>query len=387
MRRRRGRQGWARRARPRKESTGEGMRSPAFRREVVAGTTAAIVAVLIVGLLAGFGDWASGLVDGGADGLEIDGTPVVSNGPEATVEREGELFWTRATTPRVDIVVENRGDEVVRLVEARVTIEDSTRLESCEGGGDPVPVARDYSVPLVLQPFGDERVQRADLSELVRPGRHLTIPLLFADSLAGLDHLLFAIHVELIAEPRQTLDAGRFVLGVPGPVSRVGYVLPEDEKALEVGELPYERVARKWCYRRNLAEVERLMAHDGERSPEIAALSDIPLVEGWVQEPEADVARSAVERLLAVEDPVLAAFAAEATGDEEFEQRAKERSAEILLRYAGWQVESEWEGYLQEAAINARSALALVPSARGRDLLLRANARLQAAREGDLILK
>jgi hypothetical protein len=191
-------------------------------------------------------------------------------------------------------------------------------------------------------------------------------------------HLLFAIHVELIVEPSRTIDAGRFVLGVPGPVPRVGYVLPEDDKALERGETPYERVARKWCYRRNLAEVERLAAHEGERSPEVAALADIPLVEGWVQEPPAGVARIAAERLLAVGDPVLAAFAAEATGNSEFAQAAKERSARTLLENTERHVASEWRGYLEEAAVDARAALALVPSVRGRELLLRAEARLQS---------
>lgn len=187
--------------------------------------------------------------------------------------------------------------------------------------------------------------------------------LAFDSEVDGLGEQLFAIKIELVAEPPdQTINVGRFVLGVPEPISRGGAVLPDDEFALTpAAQFALEET---WCYRYNY--------------------SDAPMVPGWSPAVGAKEARAAVEPLLQADyyPAALAVFAAEQTGDERRVVQTRERAAATVLREVEHSVDTG-EVFAPDA-IEVRQAMEWAPSESAEDLLRRVEAELQAKLERQL---
>jgi hypothetical protein len=347
----------------------------------------AVVAALILAAITGVAGWAGSMLGGDSEGgrLELVGKPAVFNGVRDTVDIDGQLIRTSASAPSIDVAVRNVGPAPVQLAEARVTVLDSARLTHCKVGGGEIPQSRPYEIDLVANPAPGERVVSQDVREEVPAGHAYRLLLAFDSEVAGLDEQLFAVNVELVAEPPdQVLDVGRFVLGVPEPISRSGAMLPENEFALTpFGDYALEE---SWCYRRNSAELQRLTGQPGERAEEIADLSEAPMVPGWSPDVDPEQARAEVELLLRSESypgtPLLAVFAAEQTGDEGLAQRTRERAAARILSEVERDVD-EGES-LSGLAMEVRQALEWAPSRRAEDLLQRVEAGLQVDLEEQL---
>ena len=194
---------------------------------------------------------------------------------------------------------------------------------------------------------------------------------------------LYALRVELIAEqPDRALDMGRFVLAVPDPVARSGYMLPEDPEVLR--NSTSKRLASTWCFRRNLAAVKRLLSQPGARGAKTAALSHLQLAANWPDYADDRPARQVVEALLRSgvdEAPAIAAFAASEAGDRELEGSVRARGTAILLKEARKTLGERW-GYIPNAIAGIRQALDLTPSSvTAKRMLWRAEGRLQAEEE------
>jgi hypothetical protein len=317
-------------------------------------------------------------------------TPV--NRPDVYEAGHGLPLQTRPSTPQIVVTVRNKGEETALIERARVTIEDSARLPICPftGGAGPGQERQHfYPIKLHWLPTPDELVVRHEMQQEVRAGRTGRLVLFFRTPPdLGAAHL-YAIHVELIAEgSEQPLDVGRFVLGVPGPVPRTGAFLPDESQtlveALDYAEelSPEFALSVRWCYRRNLYDMRRVLARPGKRAPAVAALADVQLASSWRwladRRPPGDV----VEPLLATESlegQMLAAFAAERTGDDALVDSTRRRAAAALLRMT--QSGGGEEFSPSSEILYTRAALSMLPSTRGEDALRAAEARLQGEEE------
>lgn len=349
----------------------------------VLGTAAAVLgtAIALLAFLGVDGDDLLGRADGGGQGRLVVEQAYPVNGREFSGLIDGDLVQTEESSPQIDVTLRNTGTAPILLTEARVTVEDSARLPTClSGSGGDVPSSRPIAVFLPALPIEDEMTVSVPLHKEVAGGQLERFPLLFGVD-DRLDDRLYALHVELIAEhPHHVVDTGRFVMGVPGPVNRAGNILPEDETVLEALDLPYQRRYRMssvWCFRRNLAELARLIGRPGDRSPEIVALSTLQPAPGWKRYADAFPARSSVEPLihkdLDREALPLAAYAAEQTGDAGFAARTRERVATLLLKRARQELDKE-DGYAGWAVDDIRTSLRLVQSPEATALLGRAEA-------------
>jgi hypothetical protein len=355
------------------------------------------------GLLVLFGLAFAGLgTVGDAIGIGDDGdSPVVRlelkqatpvNRPDVYEAGHGLPLQTRPSTPQVVVTVRNKGEEPALMEGARVTIEDSARLPICPfvGGAGP-GLGRQYFYPIELRwlPTPDELVVRHEMQQEVRPGRTGRFALFFRTPPdLGAAHL-YAVHVELVVEgSEQPLDVGRFVFGVPGPVPRTGDHLPDDNQSL-VEALDYAEelspgfaLSVRWCYRRNLHDMRRVLARPGKRAPAIAALADIQLAPSWRWLADRRPPRDVVEPLLATESlegQMLAAFAAELTGDDALVESTRQRAAAALLRMTQRGGDDEFSPGSE--ILYTRAALSMLPSARAEDVLQAAEARLQGEEE------
>jgi hypothetical protein len=344
------------------------------------GAAAAIVVVLVpvVRFLSSKANDAWG---GDGNGWIVVSEANVTNGPQLATMVGTRYLQSAESTPAIDVTVRNTGDEPVLMTEARVTIEDSARLPSClYGGGGQVPASPPYVVFLPLLPRPEEEVRRRRLHEEV-PAKGLDRLLLqFGIPADSQNDHLYALHLELLADrPSQTIDVGRFLLGVPQSPSRTGAILPEDNRTLETLSMPYQHRFRRmsvWCMRRNLAELQRLLRVPGKRAPEVAALSRLRLASKWRSFAGKWGAEESIEPLLHQtnigEGPVLAAYAASTTGDRELYHATRVRAAELEIEQSRKQAY-----YLPGAALLARQALELDPSPSIRAAWERIEARLR----------
>ncbi|HET9677011.1 MAG TPA: hypothetical protein VFP21_05860 [Solirubrobacterales bacterium] len=352
-----------------------------FWVELVGGTLA--ILVILHGV---FGGWISSVFqDGGAGEIEV-----VVAGVENQTERMtvvgGSMVQTRATTPRVDVTLRNTGGESVLLTEARITVEDSTWLPVCVvTGAGPVPVAGRYAVKLPFLAAAGEKALVKPLHDVVPPGQVDRFQVYLGTTRSGEDDNLYALHVEVETDGGKTVDAGRFVLGVPTTVSRAGYVLPEDDTVLHTKSLNSTPMESAWCFRHNLATMDRVLKHPGKRSAEIAALSHIAVAPDWSRVAGEWPPEAAVKPLLADREldyaPMLAVFAAEESGDRDLLQRTRHEATTILLDRAERALGPGPRFLPIDAIEDARVALSLAPSARGRELLSRAEARQREEEE------
>jgi hypothetical protein len=299
---------------------------------------------------------------------------------------------TRPSTPQVAVTVRNRGKEAALLERVRVTIEDSARLPICPyvGAAGPVPGYQHfYPIKLPWLPAPDERVVQHEMHQEVPAGKagdftfYFRVPSDFAAA-----HL-YALRLEVIVDgAERPFDLGHFVVGVPGPVPRTGFYLPESEDLL-VDTYEAERtpgsalaLATSWCYRRNLAEMRRVLARPGRRAPAIAALAEVRLVRGWPWLGDSRPARAAIEPLLATEPlqgPVLAVFAAERTGDAQLVEWTRRRA---VTQLSSWARRDISHGFVEDWTLAyARAAYEFAPSPKARELIRAVEARRQGAEE------
>lgn len=334
---------------------------------------------VIGGVYAGIGFLADKSEDAisGGNGGDVDVNQVVlANSQFDTRLVGGSFVQTDGSTPQIDITVRNSGKEPALLTQARITIEDSTRLAVCEyNSGDVVASGKDYAVELPVLPTSKERVVHRPLHQEVEAGAVDRFRVLFRVSDPGQESFLYAVRVELITDRGGPVEVGRFVLGLPGPIVENGRILPEGRFEPSVDQS--ERLASTWCFRRNLAGLKRLLAQPGKRSPAVAAILPFQWASWWEGVADHRPPHAAVEPLLSspvTEAPVLATFAAEQTGDRQLVEQTRQRAAELMLDRAEDALASEYPYMRGEATLPVRQAIALFPSPRAWRLLRQAEA-------------
>lgn len=390
MRRRRA--GGARR-RPSQQDGGKD--SPSLRERIPRWLEVAAAAVVVVGAvyaaIAFLADSTEELVSGSEGGsLEVSQVVLSNDRSDARLD-DGGLVQTDAGTPQLDITVRNRSDEPALLTQARIRIEDSERLAVCEwSGGDEVAASRDYAIKLPVLPTPEERVVIRPLHQMIPAGGVDRFRLLFGVADPDLGNDMYAVHVELVSDAsRQPLEIGRFILGLPEPVTGNSRIVPEGPDV--PGVYPDQRLASTWCLRRNLAAVERLLIWPGKRSPRFAPLSDFQYADWWAEFSDDRSPRAAVGPLLDTDvgpGPVLAAFAAEQTGDQQLIKQTRRRAARLMIRESEVALFTAPTNAGSVAVELARYSLALSPSPEAKELLREAEnqAGLEAAEKEALEL-
>jgi hypothetical protein len=306
--------------------------------------------------------------------IDVELAEVTVSNPRMRYSGAGQ---TPETEPTVTATVRNHGKDTAWIDEARITVLDGTRVSVCfsQGGGPDVPHSKPYRVTMPEFPNAEKRVIRRPLHVEVQPD-HGARPLLKFQKRFTSTTDLYAIDVSYVVDPgEEILDAGRFVIGVPGPPDRGGYVLPEDQAALTDEEV--RQAVRttlpvvSWCLRHNFDGVRRLAADPGRRSAEIAALSHMRLAPAWNEFADPESPREAVETLLASEgfdSPMYAVEAAAETGDTAYEEQVRKRAVAILLKRG-----QEDLGKAASISVgDAERALSLERSEAGADLLAEA---------------
>jgi archaellin len=340
------------------------------------------VSAAVAGLIGGVWVALTFLVDksedliGTTDGNGIEVRQVVlANGQFGSRLVDGSFVQTDGSTPQVDITVRNTGKNPVLLTQARITIEDSTRLAVCEySSGDVVASGKDYATELQVLPTPRERVVKRPLHQEVGPGAADRFRVLFRLSDPGQESYLYAVRVELVTDQgQQPVEVGRFVLGLPAPIVENGRILPEGD--FEPGIYASERLASTWCLRRNLAGLKRLLETPGKRSPEVSDSLPFQWADWWQGFADHRSARAAVMPLLdspVNEAPVLAVFAAEQTGDQQLVERTRERAAQLMLEQAKEALDSPYLTMRSAAEMLVRQAIALRQSPQAWKLLRQA---------------
>lgn len=369
-------------------------REPGWKRQLLFW---AAVFPFLLGLAAlGFSGvgWFTDLVGiTGEDGpgeprLEVrQATPI--NRPDVYEAGPAAPLQTRPSTPQIAVTVSNRGEEPALLERVIVTIVDSARLPLCPwvGAAGPVPgYQRFYPIKLPWMPVPDELVVRHEMQQEVPAGRIGQFTFFFRTPSDFAAAHLYDLRVGVVVDgARRPLGIGRFLVGVPGPVPRTGFHLPEREEqleqtfAVEKGNDPALAVVTTWCYRRNVAELRRLLRGPGRRAPAVASLGEFRPADNWPRVGDRRSARDAIEPLLSqnyAQGPMLAVFAAERTGDAELVRRTRERA---VRRLVGWAREQDGTGI--ESLANARAAYLILPSAKRRALVREAETEQLASEE------
>jgi hypothetical protein len=301
-----------------------------------------ILAVLGL-VIAAAGLFAKGQVFGGDDApahapkLTLEEV-VVRNGPSGfdTVGLHGEQ--TFASTPTVDLTVLNRGDARALVTGAEIHVLASTELPVCysQGGGD-VPASAPETIVLPFKPGAGEDVVFHDLHQQAGPDQADRFVFRFRPDPAGFgEDQLYALRVVLRVSGGASIDAGSFVLALPSMLDRWGDVLPEDQTFLEQAArqvAPAKRTAITWCYRRNVAEVRRLTAMAGRRSPEVASLSRVVPAANWPAFASPVGPRDAALEIIDDDVSLIpeAVFAAQRTHDPAFVAEIRARGVQALL--------------------------------------------------------
>jgi hypothetical protein len=341
--------------------------------------TAAVLGIVALGFT--LGPKIEAALDG-ADGarLEIDEI-TLSNPPAAYFSGGAGPEQDPATEPTIAATVRNRGKETAWIEEARVTVIETARLSVClsQGGAD-VPQSKRYRISLPEFPREGHDLVRRDLHVEVQPGHGARTVLSFQNELGGTTNL-YAIRVQLVADPGdRVVDAGRFVIGVPEPISRSGLVLPENDAVLRNPASSPGGASQTWCFRHNLEGMRRVVGQPGRRSDYVAALARMRVASAWADYMDRRPPRVAIEELLRIggpEGPLYATEAALQTGDPGYEKAVRERAIQVLLRQAA----EKLDDFPGSAAEDAERALSLVPSLAAARLLSQAKAAKRAEEE------
>lgn len=336
---------------------------------VIGGTIAAIVFLV---------DRGEDLIRGDTSQIEVRQVVVVNGRGDGRLV-DGEFRQIEAKAPQLDITVRNTGTTPVLLTEVGVTVEDSARLTVCEfHTGDIVTASREYAVELPVLPRPGERTVRHPLHQEVQPGAVDRFKILFRPYMDswGVNYV-YALTVALYGEDSSgAIDVGRYVLSVPESVNRGGLILPEGPEPFGVLD-ERERLLSTWCARRNIAELGRLLRHEGRRSESMAALADFQVADWWPEFVDRRSPRASVGPLLR-EWPDLAVFAAEQSGDRGLVAETRRRAAAILLRSAEEALNSEYAYGPAAAVLDARYAFLFSPSQEATATIARAETRMAA---------
>lgn len=374
-------------------------RSKRFRRGVQAGVVSAVffLAALSALIANAPGDYRSvrdaifggGSGDGDAwSGLVVERLPVLTDGEAQLSFIGANARWVRATMPQVDFTVRNEGDGRVQLGRARVEILASDRITACEppqGGEGGIPVSESIFVNLPLLPSSQERIVYRALHRDIPPHHTTRIKLYFRSLDGEFASDLFALDVSLLGtEAGQRAEIGHFVIATPGTVPRFSTYLPEDLLTLTQAQRMGELLPSTWCYRRNLATINRFLGMKGRRSPALGALSYVHPPHGWSSEEDGRTAAQAAKPLLAAGDfydgPTLALFAAKRSGSSSLVTSIR-RQAVVDLRSS---VAKDLEGEPPDpraAVVDVRRLLALDDDDEAHVLLDRAEAALRKSED------
>jgi hypothetical protein len=330
-----------------------------------------------IGVVVAVVHWTGDTFDAGSRQIKVVVADPV-NRPEEWVVGGGFL-QSRASTPQLDLTLRNPGKDSVILTKAQIIVEDSAWLPVCiPPGAGPVPIAGRYPISLPFLPGRSEQVVEKTLHDEVPAGGRDRLKLYFQAPQMAEDVTLYALRVEIEAEGGDMVDAGRFLLGVPGPIPRSGVSLPESNYLLGGGGISSDPVVSGWCYRYNLAGLRRVLAQHARRPAEVAQLSRLRPASLWAgyssTVPPAKTAIGPLLRDEAIYGPTVAVFAAERTGDSQLVERTRKRAAAVLLRRAEEAIEPS-KSWAENAIEEAHASLNLEPSAAAREVLSRAEAR------------
>lgn len=334
-----------------------------------------VVAGVIIGGLISLVRWTDHAVGSGASGgLEVV-LAVPQNGP--AMFSPTFPLQTRASTPQVDVTLRNNGERQVVLTQARISVEDAAWLPICiSPGAGPLPVAGRYAAALPFLPRPGDRSATEPLHDQVAPGRADRFKVYFQAPQVGEETTIYALHLEIEAEAGgESVDAGRFLFAVPSSVVRNGALLPEDDALIE--RETFRPSDSAWCYRHNLSQLHRILTRPGDRSPELAALTDLQTARAWPGLRDRSLPpKEAIGPLLrntAPWGPVVAVYAAEHADSPELLKETRRRAAAVLLDRAERHLaQNDWPvNALEEASASQW----LMPSPAARGLIGRAQAR------------
>ncbi len=387
--------------RRRRELAARWERSEKFRRRVktrVVGSVLFIAALstslaTVPGEYRSMRDWITG---GDADSrnewsrLVVERPPVLTDGEAEQSFVGGGARWVRATMPQVDFTVRNEGDGRVELGRARIEILASDRITACEppqGGESGIPVAESIFVNLPLLPSRGERIVYRALHREIPPHHTTRIKLYFRSLDGEYASDLFALDVSLLGtEAGQRAEIGQFVIGTPGAVPRFSTYLPESLPTLTQARKLGDLLPSTWCYRRNLATIDRFLAMTGRRSPALQSLSYVRPPPGWSSEEDRRTAAQAAKPLLGAGDfydgPTLALFAAQRSGNSSLLAAIRRKAVADLRHAIATDLKGEPPTAPRSAVVDARRLLALVDDDEAHALLGRSEAALR--REEDV---
>ena len=308
---------------------------------------------------------------------------VVHNGPAAYTSGDDAASLaggrqTLASSPAIDLTVINRGTRLALVTGVRIEILDSAELPVCfSQGGGPVPVSAHYTILLPAHPPSSQKVVRRALHQQIPANDVDRFIFRFGSRDVDQDEdQLFALRVRLTVSGGTSIDAGRFVLALPG-----SFVASAEEFPIVDLTSPSERAAwlalePTWCYRRNLESAARVLAAPGRRSQQMAALGPVTALPAWLRDRTATPARKAAAELLShaetADGALLAVYAAGKTGDSAFVQQTRTAAARRLIDLAKGALDTGW---VAGAVDDAQASLQLRESSEARAVLAQARAR------------
>jgi hypothetical protein len=275
---------------------------------------------------------------------------VLNREEAAAAGRDSLPRQTLASTPTVEAILENNTDKPVRVLGEHVTIEAYAFLELCfsQGAGGEIPSAGNTVVRLPMLPLpGETRLEGHQHGEIAANGGGGRLTITFAASKLG--YGIYRLRVQLhTQDPKQGVDLGSFVLSEPAALPRFGLYLPEDPRVITQvkhelsadATVPKSEIAKEehmvaWCFRRNLANLNRVVDGPGQRSAELASLSAPVLTPNWERLLSAGSPRQGAFAAMEAH-PLAAVYAAAATGDPRFERTVRRKVAthELHLLHA-----------------------------------------------------
>ena len=224
----------------------------------VAVTTAILVPVLSRASDDGTSDPPGPSTSGAPGGLEVVDVAVVpGRQPKLLTDPPGD-------PPVVDVTVRNVGDRVSVITGADFEILDFGLLRICQAGGGLDPTAA-YDVELPADPGVDDVVQ-SKVSQEIRPNHadRFAFSLSVPPSRISEGMRLYHLSVVLLHDGGERLDGGTAVLSVP---------YAPDPRYFPPGNPGAERFPAdvRDCYVQNESLLERFLAIDAERSPDLDA--------------------------------------------------------------------------------------------------------------------
>jgi hypothetical protein len=315
--------------------------------------------------------------------VEITQAYVKNGAEESYVDPTGSERQTLSSAPTVELMLYNGTGERVLVVGARVTIEAYGEMGLCfSQGGGPVPEPSPYTIHLQTRPMPSERVVKANLHDQIPAREPDRIGLRLSSPGSGFErYSLYRLEIQLIVHgSAKPLDAGRFVVVIPGTLPSYGQYLPEDNATLRqfvTGPFKSSRLSTTWCFKRNLSQMGAILSGPGERSSDLELLDHPVIANGWGKLQDHLPAHAAALALLH-EEPQLAAYAAAQSGNAQFAHGIAVQAAARLLQRANELVAQSGPSTFAEQEV--RASLLLHSSPRALETLAELKRRLAEVR-------